>query len=69
MSAAIPQNNHPEIPHLDPVLAPGHSYESVTEKISSRCSTRPDDLGLVCGFRNCIFPTGHDDGRHRLAGH
>jgi Ni/Fe-hydrogenase subunit HybB-like protein len=50
MSAALPQNNHPEIPHLDPVLAPGHSYESVTEQISAAVLTRPTTLGWFVGF-------------------
>ena len=50
MSAARPQENHPEIPHLDPVLAPGHSYESVTEQISAAVLTRPTTLGWFVGF-------------------
>jgi Ni/Fe-hydrogenase subunit HybB-like protein len=50
MSAALPQNNHPEIPHLDPVLAPGHSYESVTEQISAAVLKRPTTLGWFVGF-------------------
>ncbi|MDP9339049.1 MAG: polysulfide reductase NrfD [Acidobacteriota bacterium] len=50
MSTASPLNNHPEIPHLDPVLAPGHSYESVTEQISSAVLTRPTTLGWFAGF-------------------
>jgi Ni/Fe-hydrogenase subunit HybB-like protein len=50
MSTAAPLNNHPEIPHLDPVLAPGHSYETVTEQISSAVLTRPTTLGWFAGF-------------------
>ena len=50
MSAALPQENHPEIPHLDPVLAPGHSYESVTEQISAAVLTRPTTFGWFVGF-------------------
>jgi Ni/Fe-hydrogenase subunit HybB-like protein len=50
MSTASPVNNHPEIPHLDPVLAPGHSYETVTEQISSAVLTRPTTLGWFAGF-------------------
>jgi Ni/Fe-hydrogenase subunit HybB-like protein len=50
MSVAPPLNNHPEIPHLDPVLASGHSYESVTEQISSAVLTRPTTLGWFAGF-------------------
>jgi Ni/Fe-hydrogenase subunit HybB-like protein len=50
MSVALRDNNHPEIPHLDPVLAGGHSYESVTEQISSAVLTRPTTLGWFVGF-------------------
>jgi Ni/Fe-hydrogenase subunit HybB-like protein len=50
MSTASPVNNHPEIPHLDPVLAPGHTYETVTEQISSAVLTRPTTLGWFAGF-------------------
>lgn len=50
MSTALRQENHPELPHLDPVLAPGHSYESVTEQISSTVLTRPTTLGWFVGF-------------------
>jgi len=50
MSTASPLNNHPEIPHLDPVLAPGHTYETVTEQISSAILTRPTTLGWFAGF-------------------
>jgi Ni/Fe-hydrogenase subunit HybB-like protein len=50
MSTAAPVNNHPEIPHLDPVLAPGHNYETVTEQISSAVLTRPTTLGWFAGF-------------------
>jgi Ni/Fe-hydrogenase subunit HybB-like protein len=50
MSTASPLNNHPEIPHLDPVLAPGHTYETVTEQISSAVLTRPTTLGWFAGF-------------------
>ena len=50
MSTAAPVNNHPEIPHLDPVLGPGHNYETVTEQISSAVLTRPTTLGWFAGF-------------------
>jgi Ni/Fe-hydrogenase subunit HybB-like protein len=50
MSAAQPPVNHPEIRRLVPVLAPGHTYESVTEKISSVVLTRPLGLGWLAGF-------------------
>ncbi len=50
MSVALRDSNHPEIPHLDPVLAGGHSYESVTEQISAAVLTRPTTLGWFVGF-------------------
>jgi Ni/Fe-hydrogenase subunit HybB-like protein len=50
MSAMQPSDNSPEIRHLDPVLAPGHTYTSVTEKISSVVLTRPLGLGWLAGF-------------------
>src|SRR5271170_1786762 len=50
MSAAQPPVNHPEIRRLVPVLAPGHTYETVTEKISGVVLTRPIGLGWVAGF-------------------
>jgi len=50
MSAAPPPGNHPEIRRLVPVLAPGHTYETVTEKISGVVLTRPVGLGWVAGF-------------------
>ena len=42
--------NHPEIRRLTPVLAPGHTYESVTEKISDVVLTRPIGIGWLAGF-------------------
>jgi Ni/Fe-hydrogenase subunit HybB-like protein len=50
MSAAPPLNNHPEIPHLAPVIGPGHSYETVTEQISAAVLKRPTTLGWFAGF-------------------
>jgi Ni/Fe-hydrogenase subunit HybB-like protein len=50
MSAMQPSDNSPEIRHLDPVLGPGHTYTSVTEKISSVVLTRPLGLGWLAGF-------------------
>jgi Ni/Fe-hydrogenase subunit HybB-like protein len=50
MSATQPSDNSPEIRHLEPVLAPGHTYASVTEKISSVVLTRPLGLGWLAGF-------------------
>src|SRR3979490_3340777 len=46
MSVAQPPIDSPEIP----VLGPGHSYESVTEQISSAVLTRPTTLGWFVGF-------------------
>ena len=50
MSVAPPPINSPEIPRLQPVLGPGHTYESVTEQISSAVLTRPTTLGWFAGF-------------------
>jgi Ni/Fe-hydrogenase subunit HybB-like protein len=50
MSVAQPPINSPEIPRLQPVLGPGHTYESVTEQISSAVLTRPTTLGWFAGF-------------------
>ena len=50
MSVAPPPINSPQIPRLHRVLAPGHTYESVTEKISSTVLTRPTTLGWFVGF-------------------
>jgi Ni/Fe-hydrogenase subunit HybB-like protein len=50
MSATQPTDNSPEIRHLEPVLAPGHTYASVTDKIASVVLTRPLGLGWLAGF-------------------
>src|SRR6202162_935898 len=50
MSVAQPPINSPEIPRLQPVLGPGHTYETVTEQISSAVLTRPTTLGWFAGF-------------------
>src|SRR3984885_422575 len=50
MSIAQAPINSPEIPRLQPVLGPGHTYESVTEQISSAVLTRPTTLGWFAGF-------------------
>jgi molybdopterin-containing oxidoreductase family membrane subunit len=50
MSVAPPPVNSPEIPRLKPVIGPGHSYESVTEQISSAVLTKPTTLGWFVGF-------------------
>jgi len=48
--AQQPPVNSPELRRLDPVLAPGHTYESVTNKISDVVLTRPLGLGWLAGF-------------------
>src|SRR5580704_10937050 len=48
--SAKPSDNAPEIRHLEPVLAPGHTYASVTDKIASVVLTRPLGLGWLAGF-------------------
>jgi Ni/Fe-hydrogenase subunit HybB-like protein len=49
-----PRMNSPELRHLDPVLAPGHTYASVTDKIASSVLTRPLGLGWLAGFTLCF---------------
>jgi molybdopterin-containing oxidoreductase family membrane subunit len=50
MSDAPLALNHPEIRRLTPVIAPGHTYESVTAKISDVVVKRPLGLGWFAGF-------------------
>ncbi len=50
MSASQPPIDSPEIRRLSPVLGPGHTFTSVTDKISSIVLTRPTSLGWVAGF-------------------
>src|SRR5262250_2121390 len=50
MSASQPPIDSPEIRRLTPVLGPGHTYGSVTDKISSIVLTRPTSLGWFIGF-------------------
>jgi Ni/Fe-hydrogenase subunit HybB-like protein len=45
-----PPLNSPQIRRLDPVLAPGHTYASVTDKIASSVLTRPLGIGWLFGF-------------------
>jgi Ni/Fe-hydrogenase subunit HybB-like protein len=42
--------NSPGIRRLDPVLEPGHTYASVTDKIAAVVLTRPLGLGWLAGF-------------------
>ena len=50
MSTTRPPLNSPDIPRLDPVLAPGHTYASVTDKIAAVVLTRPLGIGWLAGF-------------------
>jgi molybdopterin-containing oxidoreductase family membrane subunit len=50
MSVTQPPLNSPEIRRLDPVLEPGHTYASVTDKIAAVVLTRPLGLGWLAGF-------------------
>src|SRR5260370_896851 len=50
MSAGHPLIDSPEIRRLSPVIGPGHTFTSVTDKISSIVLTRPTSLGWVAGF-------------------
>src|SRR5215831_16607756 len=50
MSAGQPPIDSPEIRRLAPVLGPGHTFGSVTDKISSIVLTRPTSFGWYIGF-------------------
>src|SRR5580693_2575666 len=50
MSVTQPPVNSPEIRRLEPLLEPGHTYASVTDKIASVVLTRPLGLGWLAGF-------------------
>src|ERR1700674_4371950 len=50
MSAGQPPFDAPEIRRLTPVIGPGHTYGSVTDKISAIVLTRPTSLGWFVGF-------------------
>ena len=50
MSAGEPPVNSPEIRRLSPVIEPGHTYGTVTDKISAIVLTRPASLGWFAGF-------------------
>ena len=54
MSAGEPPINSPEITRLTPVLGPGHTYGSVTDKISAIVLTRPTSKGWLAGFALCF---------------
>src|SRR6516164_5633683 len=50
MSAGQPPLDSPEIRRLTPVLGPGHTFGSVTDKISSIVLTGPTSFGWYMGF-------------------
>src|SRR5271167_1842189 len=50
MSAGQPPPDSPEISRLTPVLGPGHTYASVTDKISAIVLTLRTSLGWYIGF-------------------
>lgn len=50
MSVTQTPLNSPEIRRLDPVLEPGHTYASVTDKIAAVVLTRPLGIGWLAGF-------------------
>jgi Ni/Fe-hydrogenase subunit HybB-like protein len=50
MSAPTPPVHSPEIRRLSPIIEPGHTYGTVTDKISAIVLTRPASLGWFIGF-------------------
>ncbi len=50
MSAGQPPFDSPEIRRLTPVIGPGYTYGSVTDKISAIVLTRPTSLGWYIGL-------------------
>jgi len=50
MSDIEPLENQPELRRLDPVLGPGHTYASVTDKIAAVVLTRRPSKGWILGF-------------------
>jgi Ni/Fe-hydrogenase subunit HybB-like protein len=50
MSDIEPLENRPELRRLDPVLGPGHTYASVTDKIAAVVLTRRPSKGWILGF-------------------
>jgi molybdopterin-containing oxidoreductase family membrane subunit len=49
-SGQPPFDDAPEIRRLAPVIEPGHTFASVTDKISSIVLTRPTSFGWMVGF-------------------
>jgi len=58
MSVEQPPFDSPEIRRLTPVIGPGHTFGSVTDKISSIVLTRPTSLGWYIGFLIAFSLTG-----------
>ncbi|HEY2118112.1 MAG TPA: NrfD/PsrC family molybdoenzyme membrane anchor subunit [Candidatus Acidoferrum sp.] len=50
MSDIEPLENQSEIRRLEPLLEPGHTYASVTDKIAAVVLTRPPSMGWILGF-------------------
>src|SRR3974390_1908806 len=50
MSATQPPGNSGHIRRVEPVLEPGHTYASVTDKIAAVVLTRPLGIGWLAGF-------------------
>ena len=65
MSAGEPPIDSPEITRLTPVLGPGHTYASVTDKISAIVLTRPTSLGWYVGFVLAFSRFRRSECRHR----
>jgi molybdopterin-containing oxidoreductase family membrane subunit len=53
MSSTDPPISSQEIPRLAPILGPGHTFASVTDKISAIVLTRPSK-GWMAGFALCF---------------
>ena len=54
MSSGPPINSSPEIGRRAPVIEPGYTFASVTDKISSIVLTRPTSFGWIIGFAICF---------------
>ncbi len=50
MSVTLPPANGREVQRLEPLLEPGHTYASVTDKIAAVVLTRPLGIGWLFGF-------------------
>src|ERR1700746_3452933 len=50
MSTAEPPVNSTVLPRSEPLIGPGHTYASVTDKIASVVLTRPLGIGWLAGF-------------------